>query len=148
MILGLELLMQWFSRLFDKTGVLGVLVATMGCASCFPALGALGASMGLGFLVHYEGVFINTLLPVFAWIGLGANAFSFYSHRQIHRLLAGITGPIMVLLTMGLLWTYDWSTYLLYTGIAVMLLVSIWAIVSPPNKTCSTCELPEALETK
>jgi len=132
--------MQWITRLFDKTGAIGVLVATMGCASCFPAFGALGASLGLGFLAHYEGVFINTLLPVFAWIGLGANAFSFYQHRIIHRLLAGIAGPIMVLLTMGPLWIYDWSTYLLYTGIVVMLAVSIWDIVSPPNKVCVTSD--------
>jgi len=137
--------MQWITRLFDKTGAIGVLVATMGCASCFPALGALGASLGLGFLAHYEGIFINTLLPVFAWIGLAANVISFISHRLIHRLLAGIAGPIMVLLTMGPLWTYDWSTYLLYAGIVVMLLVSIWDIVSPPNKTCSSCEISEGL---
>ncbi len=137
--------MQWLTRLFDKTGAIGVLVATMGCASCFPALGALGASLGLGFLAHYEGVFINTLLPVFAWIGLAANVLSFYSHRKIHRLLAGIAGPIMVLLTMGPLWAYDWSTYLLYSGIAVMLVVSIYDVVSPPSKVCSSCDTAEQM---
>ena len=142
--MGLNML-QWISRLFDKTGAIGVLLATLGCASCFPALGALGASMGLGFLAHYEGVFINTLLPIFAWIGLAANVFSFYSHRNIYRMLAGITGPIMVLLTMGPLWTYDWSTYLLYTGIGVMLVVSIWDIVTPPNKVCSSAVVSEEL---
>lgn len=136
--------MKWITSLFDKTGAIGVLVATMGCASCFPAIGALGASVGLGFLAHYEGVFINTLLPIFAWIGLVANVYSFISHRLIHRLLAGIAGPIMVLLTMGPLWTYDWSTYLLYGGIVLMLAVSIWDIVSPPNKNGSSCEIPEA----
>ena len=130
--------MQWITRLFDKTGAIGVLVATMGCASCFPALGALGASMGLGFLAHYEGVFINTLLPVFAWIGLAANIFSFYFHRKIHRMLAGAAGPIMILLTMGPLWTYDWSTYLLYTGIGVMMAVSIWDIILPANNVCAS----------
>ena len=136
--------MQWITRLFDKTGVIGVLVATLGCASCFPALGALGASVGLGFLAHYEGVFINTLLPIFAWIGLGANVSSFYFHRIIHRMLAGIVGPIMVLLTLGPLWIYDWSTYLLYSGIGVMLAVSIWDIVSPPNKVCTSSVVSEA----
>ncbi len=136
--------MQWMTRLFDKTSAIGVLLATMGCASCFPAVGALGASLGLGFLAQYEGVFINTLLPVFAWIGLAANVFSFLTHGLIHRLLAGIAGPIMVLLTMGPLWTYDWSTYLLYTGIVVMLLVSLWDIFSPPGNVGSSCDVTES----
>jgi mercuric ion transport protein len=42
---------------------LGTLISAMGCASCFPALGVLGASLGLGFLATYEGLFINKLFP-------------------------------------------------------------------------------------
>ncbi len=129
------------TSLFDKTGAIGALTAAMGCASCFPALGSLGAALGLGFLAHYEGLFINTLLPVFAGIALAANLFAFFSHKIWYRTLAGITGPTMVLLTMYPLWTYDWSTYLLYAGIALMLIVSIWDIVSPPGKACRSCEV-------
>lgn len=131
------------TSLFDKTGAIGALTAAMGCASCFPALGSLGAALGLGFLAHYEGLFINTLLPVFAAIALLANVFAFFSHKIWYRTLAAITGPIMVLLTMYPLWTYGWSTYLLYAGIALMISVSIWDIVSPPGKVCSSCEVPE-----
>ena len=80
------------TSLFDKTG----------------AIGALTAAMGLGFLAHYEGLFINTLLPVFAGIALAANVFAFFSHKIWYRTLAGITGPTMVLLTMYPLWTYCW----------------------------------------
>ena len=129
------------TSLFDKTGAIGALTAAMGCASCFPALGSLGAALGLGFLARYEGLFINTLLPVFAAIALAANVFAFFSHKIWYRTLVGITGPSMVLLTMYPLWTYDWSTYLLYAGIALMLIVSIWDIVSPPGKVCSSCEV-------
>lgn len=129
------------ASLFDKTGAIGALTAAMGCASCFPALGSLGAALGLGFLAHYESLFINTLLPVFAGIALAANVFAFFSHKIWYRTLAGITGPSMVLLTMYPLWTYDWSTYLLYAGIALMLIVSIWDIVSPPGKVCRSCEV-------
>ena len=133
-------MMRWITSLFDKTGALGALTAAMGCASCFPALGSLGAALGLGFLAQYEGIFVNTLLPVFAWIALAANVLAYFSHRLWYRTLVGISGPIMILLTMGPLWSYNWSTYLLYGGIALMLIVSIWDIVSPPNKTCSSCE--------
>jgi len=136
-------MLRWLTSLFDKTGALGTLTATMGCASCFPALGSFGASIGLGFLHQYEGLFLNTLLPIFAWIALGANIFAFFSHKVWYRTLAGIVGPIMVLLTMGPLWSYNWSTYLLYSGIGVMLVVSIWDIFWPPKKICSTCDIPE-----
>lgn len=128
--------MRWLISLFDKSGSLGVLTATMGCASCFPAVGSLGAAIGLGFLHQYEGVFINTLLPLFAAIALAANIFSFFNHKSWYRGLLGIAGPIMVLLTMYPLWAYNWSTYLLYVGIVVMLLVSLWDIFSPAKKLC------------
>lgn len=124
------------SRFFDKAGAFGTLTAAMGCASCFPALGSLGSSLGMGFLAQYEGIFVNTLLPLFAAIVLAANIISFIAHRIWYRGLAGITGPIMVLLTMYPLWFYNWSTYLLYIGIALMLVVSIWDIVSPAHKVC------------
>jgi mercuric ion transport protein len=122
------------TSLFDKTGALGALTAAMGCASCFPALGSLAASLGLGFLAQYEGIFVNTLLPVFAAIALAANVYAYFSHKIWYRTLAGITGPSMVLLTMYTLWFYNWSTYLLYAGITLMLIVSVWDIVSPPHR--------------
>ncbi|MDH5601446.1 MAG: organomercurial transporter MerC [Gammaproteobacteria bacterium] len=122
------------SRIFDKAGTLGTLTAAMGCASCFPALGSLASSLGMSFLAQYEGIFINTLLPFFAAVVLVMNAISFTSHRIWYRGLAGITGPILVLLTLYPLWAYAWSTYLLYTGITFMLLVSLWDIFSPPHK--------------
>ena len=133
--------MQIISRPVDKVGSVGALVSAMGCAACFPALASLGSSVGLGFLSAYEGVFINKLLPIFAIIVLVANVLAFFSHKIWYRTLAGITGPIMVLLTLYPLWKYGWSTTLFYTGLALMLAVSIWDIVSPPIKTCA---LPEA----
>jgi len=135
--------MRWITSLFDKTGSLGVLTATLGCASCFPALGSFGAAIGLGFLHQYEGLFLNTLLPLFAVFALVANVYSYFNHKIWYRTLAGIAGPIMVLLTMYPLWAYDWSTYLLYAGIALMLIVSLWDIFSPAHKVCSSCEVPE-----
>lgn len=87
-------------NLFGRTGALGAIVAAMGCASCFPALGTLSAAIELGFLAQFEAVFINTLLPVFATIVLAANLLSWFSHRGPLRLAAGIAGPSMVLATL------------------------------------------------
>ena len=129
--------MQWISGLFSKTGVFGAIVAAMGCASCFPALGALAASLGLGFLAQFEGLYINTLLPIFAWVALIANIISFLSHRRWLRVAVGITGPVMVLLTLYPLWAYGWSTYLFYAGLFVMMASALWDIVSPPTRLCA-----------
>ena len=106
-------------------------------------MGSFGAAIGLGFLHQYEGLFLNTLLPLFAAFALVANVYSYFIHKIWYRTLAGIAGPIMVLLTMYPLWNYGWSTYLLYVGIATMLIVSIWDIFSPAHKVCSSCDVPE-----
>ena len=117
------------TSVLDKTGVIGAITAAAGCASCFPALGALGAALGLGFLAQFEGVL---------GLALVANVLSFFSHRIWYRLLAGIAGPAMVLATLYLFWTDNWSTYMFYAGLAVMLAVAVWDIVSPPRKVCTT----------
>lgn len=122
----------------DKTGSLGAIVSAMGCASCFPALGSIAGAVGLGFLAQFEGVFINTLLPIFAVIALLANLISGIRHRQWLRLLAGIAGPLMVLATLYLFWSADWSTYMFYVGLLIMLGVSIWDFLSPPRRACAT----------
>lgn len=133
-------MVQIISRLIGKAGSVGALVSAMGCAACFPALASLGASIGLGFLSAYEGVFINKLLPLFALIVLVSNLVAWVSHRNYIRLIWGLLGSLMVLATLYLFWTYNWSTYMFYTGLVLMLAVSIWDIISPPTKTCA---LPE-----
>lgn len=80
-------------NLFGKTGALDAIVTAMGCAFCFPALGALSAAVALGFLAQFVGVFINTLLPVFAATALAANLLAWLSHRRSLCLLAGTAGP-------------------------------------------------------
>jgi len=126
--------MQWLTGFFDKSGALGSIVAAMGCASCFPALSSLAASLGLGFLTQFEGLFINTLLPEFAWLVLIINVIAFVSHRRWCRLFAGLAGPVMVLLTLYPLWSYGWSTYLFYAGLISMFIVSMWDLVSTSTK--------------
>ncbi len=132
------------SRLADKTGSLGSIASAMGCASCFPAIASLGASLGLGFLGRFEGLFINTLLPIFAIIALLANLVNAWYHRRVFRTLVGIAGPLMVLATLYLFWTDNWSTYMFYAGLALMLAASLWDLASPPRKVCAAPEQPEA----
>ena len=129
--------MQWLNQLFEKTGSIGAIIAAMGCAACFPALGSLAAMLGLGFLAQFEGIFINTLLPIFAALALAANFYAFTLHKNIMRGILGIAGPLMVLLTLYPLWTYGWSTYLFYAGLLLMLVSSLLELIYPSRKACA-----------
>ncbi len=124
------------TNLSDKIGSLGSIVSAMGCAACFPAIASLGATVGLGFLSQFEGVFINTLLPIFAVVALLANVLAAGAHRRVFRLVFGIAGPAMVLATLYLFWTDAWSTYMFYVGLLFMLAASLWNVLSPARKAC------------
>lgn len=140
----MEQLIQWITRIGDKTGSVGALISAMGCAMCFPAIASLGAAVGLGFLSQWEGVFINTLLPVFASLALVINALGCFNHRQWHRSLLGMLGPTVLLLSLYPWFKYGWSSYATYTGLGLMIAVSVWDLVSPASRRCDPehCELP------
>ena len=136
--------LTWITRIGDKAGALGSVVAAMGCAMCFPAIASLGAAIGLGFLGRWEWVLIETVLPLFAGLALLVNAFGWFSHRQWHRSALGMLGPIILLLSLYPWFQYGWSSYATYAGLAMMVAVSIWDLVSPANRRCGpgTCDLP------
>jgi mercuric ion transport protein len=115
----------------DKAGVLGAIVSAIGCAACFPALGSLGAAIGLGFLSQYEGMFIRVLLPLFALLALLANIVSWRRHGQMLRGVLSIIGPLLVLAAVLVMRTQGVRTgFLLYPGLALMVAVSIWDFVA------------------
>lgn len=129
-----------FTRIGEKAGSFGALVSAMGCAMCFPAIASLGAAIGLGFLSQWEGLFVNTLLPLFAWLALLINALGWLSHRQWHRSGLGMLGPTILLLSLYPWFQYRWSSYATYTGIALMLAVSLWDLFSPANRRCDDAQ--------
>ena len=129
-------LLSLFARIGDKTGSLGAVISAMGCAMCFPAIASLGAAVGMGFLSQWEGIFVNTLLPFFAWLTLVLNALSWFSHKQWLRSLLGMTGPILLLVSLYPLFRYGWSSYVTYSALGLMVAVSLWDLFSPANKQC------------
>ncbi|MBL4797313.1 MAG: organomercurial transporter MerC [Oleispira sp.] len=135
--------MNVLARIGDKTGSFGALISAAGCAFCFPAIASLAAALGLGFLSQWEGLFINTLLPLFAWLTLVINALGWLSHKQWHRSLLGILGPALLLLSLYPWFQYGWSTYVTYSALGLMVAISIWDIFSPANKHCDdgACEV-------
>ena len=119
------------SKIIDKIGTAGVWMAALSCTACFPALGTFAAALGLGFLSRYEGIAINTLIPIFSVLALIANGFIWYVHRHFVRGLLGIIGPTAVLFTLYLFWSYAWSTYLFYIGLILMIAISILDVIKP-----------------
>ncbi len=125
-----------FTRIGDKSGALGGVVAAMGCSMCFPALASLGAAIGLGFLTQWENLFMTTLIPLFAWIALLANALGWFSHRQWHRSLLGMAGPTLVLLSLYPWFMYPWFKVTLFAGLILMVIVAIWDLFWPSHRRC------------
>lgn len=122
-------------KLIENSSSLGVVISTMGCASCFPAAAAIGTAIGLGSLSAYEGLFINTLLPIFATLTLLLQLYSAWNYRNAVHAIIGASGPLMILATLYLFWFDDWSTYMLYIGIVLMMAVSIWQWIVPIGHT-------------
>jgi mercuric ion transport protein len=128
--------MESISRLGDKAGMFGSVIAAASCPACFPALASLGAALGLGFLSEYEGLFITKLLPLFAAVALLANMLAWLRHRQWWRSLLGMTGPALVLAAMLLFFGQWWTAYLLYAGLALMVGFSLWDLFAPRARPC------------
>lgn len=137
--------MQWITRSAEKLGSGGGLIAAASCPACLPALGSLGAALGLGFLSGYEDLMISTLLPLFAGIALLANALGWLAHRQWRRSVLGIVGPVLVLAGLWLFFGKWWNA-MLYAGLAAMVGVSLWDLLSPANRRCGPegCSVTQA----
>lgn len=127
------------NKILDKVGSGGVWIAALSCTACFPALGSLASALGLGFLSHFEGIAVNTLLPIFATLALIVNVYNWYKNQNHLRGALSVFGPIAVLLTLYPLWQYDCSTYLFYLGICLMVVMSILDIVKPIKEP--TCQI-------
>jgi len=106
--------------------------------ACLPALRSLASALGLGFFSHFEGIAVNTLLPIFASLELLVNLYNWHKNKNHTRAAFSILGPVAVLLTLYPLWLYDWSTYLFYFGICLMVVMSVLDIVKPVREqTCN-----------
>lgn len=139
--------MSTATRVADKAGVIGAIVGSFSCAMCFPAAASIGAAIGLGFLSHWEGLFVHTLIPIFALIALLANLAGWPSHRQWQRTLPGSVGPIMVLIgAFGLMGVFGLTRGFLpasvargtfYAGMIVMIVVAVWDLMNPAHRRCA-----------
>ena len=136
--------MKNIERVLEKASVGSILIAALSCAGCFPALGSLAAAIGLGFLGQLEGVMINKLLPVFAGFALLLSIYSWSKHRIHWRGLISTLPPIAILVVLYPLWKYAWSTYLFYSALVMMVIVSIGDVIWPAEKYCQMSGVDDA----
>lgn len=120
-----------FKQLIEKIGTAGTWLSALSCAACFPLLGSIASAVGLGFLAQFEGVVINTLLPIFATVALTGNAYNWWKHKRHVRGVLSVVAPIAVLLTLYPLWQYGWSTHLFYASLLLMLVMSLIDMFKP-----------------
>ncbi|NOZ42208.1 MAG: MerC family mercury resistance protein, partial [Alphaproteobacteria bacterium] len=93
----------------------------------FSTAASIGATIGLGFLYPWKGLFVNTLIPLFAVIVLLANGIGWFAHRSPVRGFIGIAGPVLVLLAVYTLSPHTTDrTAVLYTGLALMTAFGLW----------------------
>ena len=128
--------MGLITRIADKAGALGSVVSAMGCAACFPGYRQPGRGHRPWLSRNTKGC-LSPLLPLFAVVALLANALGWLSHRQWYRSLLGMVGPAIVLAAMLLFFGNWWTANLLYVGLALMIGVSIWDLLTgqPPLRT-------------
>ena len=87
-------------KFLDKFGAVGSffsLLAAAGCPACFPLLGVVGTTLGLGFLRPYEGIAMY-VFQGFVLLSLIGNVFAYFSHKRIYALLIGVISPSMIFL--------------------------------------------------
>lgn len=136
----MQTLINLATRLGDKSGSLGAVIAAMGCSFCFPAMASLGAAIGLGFLAQYEGFLLTKVLPAAAILTLAVNLLGYWFHRQWYRTLLGVIGPIAILLILNFWFATHWRNDVIYSALGLMVAVSIWDILWPANRHCAVSE--------
>src|SRR5579875_504176 len=116
-------------------GVVVSLLASLGCALCWPAYAALVSSLGLGFLVSsmYLLPLTEALLAV-AVVGLGLQIkLKGYGPFALGLLSAALILPGKFLLE---------SNAMTYGGAAILVIASAWSLApsrSAGSASCPTC---------
>lgn len=128
-----------YRQFIEKIGSAGTWLSAVSCAACFPVLGSIASTVGLGFLAQFEGVAINILLPMFATVALMGSVLNWWKHKQHIRAALSVIAPMAILLTLYPLWQFRWSTHLFYAALTLMLIMSFIDIFKPARP--SECQI-------
>jgi len=102
------------------------------CPLCIPAVGALLASVGLGFALKFE--VLKGLLIVFLGAALLSLGWSLRIHKKWRIFLLGLTGAILIYVGRHI-W---FSIFLMGAGAAMLMGASVWNIWA--KSECDQCK--------
>jgi mercuric ion transport protein len=114
--------MKWRRTAAMLPGICVSLLPKLTCPMCWPAYSALLATLGLGFLISARYLFALTMVVLM--LSVGALAFGARQRRGYCPAILGSGGAAFVLFGKFLLE----SVPLMYSGIVLLLVASIWNI--------------------
>lgn len=120
-------------QFLDKAGTVGAFLAAASCPACFPLLGIVGATLGLGFLRPYEGIMMYVFQGL-VFLSLIGNILSYLKHRRVIPLTIGILSPLVIFFAFYI----RFSNVLIYSGLAgllVAIILNYWA-----DRRCTSCQ--------
>lgn len=101
------------------------------CPLCIPALSALLASLGLGFVLKFE--VIKGMLIFFLAAAVASLAWSLRSHGKKRIFLLGLAGAVLIYTS-----RYIWlSVSLMWAGTLMLITASVWNLWGRPK--CDQC---------
>ena len=123
------------TKILDKFGAIGAilaLIASASCPACFPILGVIGATLGLGFLQPYEGIILY-VFQFFVLLSLIGNILAYVGHRKIYALVVGTVSPMLIFFAFYIKFDYR----IIYIGLFGLFISAILNYIE--NRKCKTC---------
>lgn len=127
--------------ILDKVGALGAFLAAAAAPCCFPLFAVVGSAIGLGALQPYRG-YMAYALQLLVALALVGNVLAYRRHRKVTPLILGIASPALIF------FAYDvsYSTTLIYSGLAGLLVTGVWNFVE--NRRCACCRNEQSPKTQ
>ena len=119
------------TNILDKVGSIGAVIAGAAVPCCFPFLSLIGSILGLSFLAPYE-TYVMYAMQVLVVLALVGTVIAYRGHRKIAPLILGILSTAAVLYAVNT----DLNIYLLYGGMAALLVVAVWNSIE--GRRCET----------
>ena len=122
---------KWTKQIASIASIFSSVIAIV-CPLCIPALGALLASVGLGFALKFE--VIRGILIFFLAAAVASLAWSLRSHRKKRIFLLGLAGAVLIYVGRH----FWFSVPLMWSGAAMLIGASVWNLWA--KSVCNQCK--------
>ncbi|MFT7561408.1 MAG: mercuric ion transport protein [Flavobacteriales bacterium] len=118
-----------FFRTSEGASIFSIVLATLACSSCFPALASIGAALGMGAFSPWEGTIVKIVIPSLAMLTIFLQVIGWYSHKDWRRVVLGVVGPVGIFVAFVLFSVDQRVVYLYYFSIVFMISVAVFDVV-------------------